>query len=84
MYYTTFYPLAPVMGYGIISSFLRREGASTWRNTNDETERKNIMKTLKGFILAATFAVAPLLLIADSELYDIQFEVDGSTYVLSN
>ena len=42
------------------------------------------MKALKGFILAATFAVAPLLLIADSELYDVQFEVDGSTYVLSN
>lgn len=42
------------------------------------------MKALKGFILAATFAVAPLLLIADSELYDIQFEVDGSTYVLNN
>lgn len=42
------------------------------------------MKALKGFILAATFAMAPLLLSADSELYDIQFEVDGSTYVLYN
>lgn len=42
------------------------------------------MKALKGFIFAATFAAAPLLLIADSTLYDIQFEVNGSTYVLSN